>query len=310
MKYEFLHLRDPESGKAMKWSENLFDEEVLKTLRNRYESGERVALRVPMIIQERKSRNLLKSHFHIFLEKVKDNAGGRPVYIREGIVIPDNRTARTRGVRSLVVAEDHVIATFLGDSENPAHTQWQKNCANFRNKYMNGPSVLNFVINSVSEIVKIVSNSEEEIDYYILANIFPISEEGGRPKEDKIPKPDTKGDGTKGNERPALPGSSKFRVEMIRKGFVVSPEKGEKKHDKLEIKVAYQVRWGDAFKRYNPEDFDVGSSPVEIELKGAELLKAENNIIEVKVTDEKFRIKVTGFDERRDLRVSVNAKEV
>ena len=89
---------------------------------------------------------------------------GHPVFIREGIIVSDIRSPLNRGVRSLVIVEDAPLASLLGDSETPAHTQWQKDGSNYRGKYTYGPENLSFMIISVSEIVRLINEQEQEAD--------------------------------------------------------------------------------------------------------------------------------------------------
>ena len=144
----FVMLSSPDASRAWQWSKQLFPDEPLMDMRNRYERGEKIAIRVPVRVRK-KNQSPRASFFDVFLHRDGSEQSGRPVFIRDGIIIPDVHAPRTRGVRSLVNAEDLAIAAFLGDSENPAHTQWQKDGANFRGKYASGASDLQFVIRSV-----------------------------------------------------------------------------------------------------------------------------------------------------------------
>ena len=62
----------------------------------------------------------------------------------------------------MVVIERGALATMLGDSENPAHTQWQKDGSKFKDKYYYGPAFIRFVADSVSEIVRISTEAEDQ----------------------------------------------------------------------------------------------------------------------------------------------------
>src|SRR5206468_4761580 len=125
------------------------------------QAGEKVSVRVPMPVREKK-KAVRWSFFDVFLVRDGTEGRGRPVFVREGIIIPDVRGRTTRGIRALVVVEDRPLATLLGDAENPSHTQWQKECSNYRDKYLFGASNLDFVSNSVAEIVRIATEKEEK----------------------------------------------------------------------------------------------------------------------------------------------------
>ncbi|MEW6587440.1 MAG: hypothetical protein AB1442_17760, partial [Nitrospirota bacterium] len=96
-----------------------------------------------------------------------------------------------------------------------------------------------------------------------------------------------------------------------RGGFVVKTGASEaSKPELLIIRAAYQVRRGDAFRKYKPADFVIGKEPITIEPRGAEIIEEKDNLIRVRILEEDFHIEVTGFDENRDLRVSVNVREI
>jgi len=78
-----------------------------------------------------------------------------------------------RGVRSIVVAEDEAIANFLGDAENPAHTDWV-NGGNFKGKYENGSQLLEFVRHVPLEIIKAIKGGTERSGELSLAEFFAI----------------------------------------------------------------------------------------------------------------------------------------
>src|SRR5690606_28692898 len=109
----------------------------------------RAAIRVPMRIR-RKGAEPQVTFFRIFLEEDRA-AQGKPVFVRDGILISDVRAPRDPGVRCLVLIEDKPISALLGDAENPAHTQWQRDSSNFRGKYDYDAHCLRYVVRSAHE---------------------------------------------------------------------------------------------------------------------------------------------------------------
>ncbi len=93
---------------------------------------------MPVIVRPQKGSSI-ESFFDVYLLRDEQYNDGRALFVREGIMISDIRASRTRKVRALVVVEDEALATLLGDSENPAHTQWQKDSSNYKGKYIYGP---------------------------------------------------------------------------------------------------------------------------------------------------------------------------
>jgi hypothetical protein len=306
---DYIQLKSSDANRSWQWLKELFPEDSLSVLRNRYEPGEKIAIRVPVSVRE-KNHSPRASFFDVFLYRDGSEQSGRPVFIREGIIIPDIRAPRTRGVRALVNVEDGPIAAFLGDSENPAHTQWQKEGANFRGKYTSGASDLQFVIRSVHEIVNILCEQANKEDRTLLVDLFSIpapGDEDSRAREKKKPeKPGPDPD----KPTPPDPRQRPFIIDRIAGGFVVrnGDTNGSQPPKALYIRAAYQVRRGNPFKKYDPADFDF-SQHMNTQLTGATALEKKGNSLRVEIDSNDFRVEVTGFDPNRDVRVEVRRKE-
>lgn len=292
------------------WSPSLMPAEALDLLRAALERGERIALRVPLTVRA-KGRESRASYFDIFLRR-DGYESGRPVFLREGLIISDVRAPRARGVRSLVIAEDKALATLLGDSENPAHTQWQRDSSNFRGKYFYGKSYLDFVTHSASEIVKYLGASAKEEDRDLLIDFFslpaPPDEEAPEARRRKKKK---RGKLPDDELEPIEPRKKRYRIQQISGGFAVA--KGERDAplpDLLDIRVAYVVRRGQALGQYDPADFELDKSPIRFEPPpvGANVQSCSRNRAVFEVTDPDFHISVVGFDANRDLFVDVDVK--
>ncbi len=292
------------------WAPSLIPAEALDLLRAALEQGERMALRVPLTVRA-KGCEPRSSYFDIFLRR-DGYESGRPVFLREGLIISDVRAPRARGVRSLVIAEDKALATLLGDSENPAHTQWQRDSSNFRGKYFYGKSYLDFVTRSTSEIVRYLGASAKEEDRDLLIDFFslpappdaetPEARRRKKKKRGKLPDDEIE---------PIEPRKKRYRIQQISGGFSVS--KGEKDApvpDLLDIRVAYVVRRGRPLGQYDPADFELDKSPIRFEPPpvGAMVQSCSKNRALFEVTAPDFHISVVGFDANRDVFVDVDVK--
>lgn len=295
------------------WSYDLIPIDAVADLQAKLDRGEMVAIRVPIKVRRHKF-SPQESHFDIYL--VRDGVShGRTVFIREGIIISDVRATRVRGIRSLVVVDDLPLATLLGDSENPAHTEWQSKSSNFQGKYINGPSYLKFVTNCVSAIEGILGSHQREEDTTLLKDFFsipaPPAPEAAKTREKRKKK-------LAGTENPPPdsipePRLKRYRLERIAGGFRLCRGDPSAELPKLiEIRAAYDVRRGNALKKYNPADFDLGSKHFGARTicEGADLHECGKNRILLKITSSEFRLEVTGFDTNRDLLVNIRVKEI
>jgi hypothetical protein len=84
--------------------------------------------------------------------------------------------------------------------------------------------------------------------------------------------------------------------------------------DQVITRIAYEVPRGDAFSKYNENDFVVrGDGGLRVNIEGGEIVEAKGdeplpaNAIQVRVKDRiKFNLKITGFDEFRDVAVKID----
>jgi hypothetical protein len=284
---------------------------TIAILQRKLDAGERIAIRVPILVRTQRGGEE-QSFFDVFLV----NEGGkddRTVFIREGIIISDVRARRARGVRSIATIEHKPLATLLGDSENPAHTQWQKDSSNFRDKYPKtyGVAVLSYVTHSVSGIMELVSAQQREEDVTLLKDFFSLPSQDGSPIRQKRRK---KKDGTEpsGPPEPPEPRKKRYRLGKVSGGFHISAGEPDSELPQiLEIHAAYDVRRGNAFNKYDTADFRMERLPIRLEPlpRGLNIISRKGNQIIAEVQSNDFLLTVVGFDTDRDLCVDVKVKE-
>ncbi len=275
------------------WNRSLFPNGLLELLRDKLQQQQRFTIRVPVPVRKRGTA-AQESYFDVYITSDDSNYGTTPAFIREDILIADVRPRAVRdGIRALVVIDHEPLASFLRQAENPSHTQWQQN--RVKKDYIQAPSLVSFVVNSVREICSLASAENREVDKRLLADIFPLpdSDEGSNDSDNGGPN----GNGGNGH-------SSDLRINRISGGFSVTPTgQSFRAGDQVEIEVAYARSRGNAFARYRPTDFQINQELIALESLGVELTDVANNRIVARVTSPQFRVAVTGFDENRDIRV-------
>jgi hypothetical protein len=265
---------------------------------------------VPVLVRQ-KSAPSTESFFDVYLKRDERYDDGRAMFVREGIIISDVRAPRTRKVRAIVVAEHDALANLLGDSENPAHTQWQKDSSNYKGKYVYGPSYIEFVSESASKLVKFMTEDDNEQNLVLAREFFSLRDAEAPPIGETAPvtRP---GSRTPRPRPPALTRRPRLlRIAQVAGGFVLRP--GDTGTDatgrEFTIRVAFDVRRGNAFSKYAPEDFELLKGDIKPAVQeGLDVLDAEHNVLRVRITAPDFTFRLTGFDENRDL--VVQAREV
>jgi hypothetical protein len=299
-------INQPAPNSAPKWEADSIPDEIVAALRPAFEQGDRLAFKVPVVVK-RNNAPEESSFFSVFLERDLTMQSHRPMFVREGLIITDAVKQKQRGVRALVVAEDQPIATLLGDAENPAHTEWQARSAHFKDRYRHGESTLRYVKNSIVSIVQMLTMTEDEEDLTALADVFflpePPSPDEKRKSEKRKPEPGSK---PPIDDPPDPPETRPLRLTRVDGGFaLVAVKVATAAH----ITAAYEVRRGNAFKRYDPADFEFGDNWIQIATEKTTVIEAKGNQLTVGPLEEGSRLTVTGFDMARDLAVRVSVEE-
>lgn len=292
-----------------KWSKDLFTDESLSVLTESFQQGRRVAVRVPVMVR-RKAGAPEESFFDVYMERDPYEKRNRPIFVRDGIIIPKVASPQTRGVRGIVLISDPPIASFLRDAENPSHTEWQHNGSNFYGKYVSGRTDLQFVTRCVHEIRRILTEESREEDPDLLKDYFSLPAPETAVTRTRQPGQQP-GEGPE--EVPPLPPPepAPFQVGHLTDGFVLRPGRlAITEPLKIKIELAYDVRSGNPLNSYSIFDFEVDKDPIRLEPppQGLEVVRQERNIIEVKLLEPDFRISVVGFDTKRDLYINAKKK--
>ena len=123
---------------------------------------------------KKEGEDIQHSSFKVFIERDDSVERGEDFFIRDGVTITGISSLRQKSIRVIVSVSDRPLSKLLGDSENPAHTEWQERSPKFRGRYVRGASCLRYVKNSPREIVKILSRPAEGRDIKLLRDLFYI----------------------------------------------------------------------------------------------------------------------------------------
>jgi len=300
------------------WEAELFTTGQIDEFADALDSQQRVCVRIPVHVIPTGSVSEL-SFFDVVLERDPDLEQPLDEFIRSGITISGVHSLRESGIRALVIANDRAISTMLGDSENPAHTEWQDRSRNFVGKYRVGKSTLAFVKDAPRGFLRLLNKRSEQIDDTALRHLFPDpASKGGKPagetgsssKPGKKRRPRTKVDVI---SRPRI-----FKLARVTGGFTATlTEEGQKQVPiPLRVRMAYDVRKGNPYNKWAEADFDLNSNQAAMRMSGGDMLKVSGNRLEILATSPEWKLQLHGFDPKRDLivdlrrEVSQNAETV
>lgn len=100
-----------------------------------------------------------------------------------------------------------------------------------------------------------------------------------------------------------------IQISSIKGGFSLSGHfKDAEIPEQISVRVAYEVRSGNPFKKYTPLDFELDKDPIIIRPNGLEIISCRDNHLHLGVMTADFHLAVTGFDRHRDLRIKISAR--
>jgi len=302
---EFLHLIPPDIYNVPMWK---LDWLIDDHLRNRitasiekFENGEIIPFKIPLKVHIQDTKPEIR-WFEAFVQYDGNLNETDSYFIRDGINISGNKVSNKKGLRILIVLKDKKLARMFGDSENPAHTEFQRDSPNFINKYEHGSESISFLINTPENLYNLLQRTPEGIDDEILKDIFFIELEE-EPDTQKQKKEKSRGDEDDDKEPiEIISHKLPFKITKLNGGFQVSNNpKCDDVRDYMTINVAYHVMRGNPLKRYSSLDFDLSTDPIIIDSEGIEIERNSGNTLICRIIDSSFKVKVTGFDPERDL---------
>ena len=324
--------------KAPSFEEQPFSKEETERMRSDLVSGKMVGVCINIAVPAWKSGNrktagqiqvIENGSLFVFLKKTKANDKGNGYAVRDGMTLPEIRPGSVRrNIDSLVLVEQGVLSSFLGDVEGASHEKWNANNANADPKIWTkwikkgAQSRCSFCSDIADNLEKYLKENNSETnrdlfsDYFSLPDSRPILNNPGLNRDNKDKSSPTPGDDQ--TQKPAIDvrgGSpSWFRIVQSSGGFSVGREKTVPipKDARFRIKVAYATTSGDAFAKWSPFDFDFHQDHSFLKKKDGlwaipDPEPKHGNQILCQVTERHgdFLITLAGFDQDCELVVDV-----
>jgi len=290
------------------WSEkNKLDDtsiakDDLNRLRKKYQSGETISLKLPLVLVKKTAKKGLKTHFNLFLSRPAGLLKGMDIYVRGGLTLPGEAKFDKQGKKGFgaLVADDVGIASFLGDAENAAHTNWVIHAEKAKNNYKNSESHIRLIRQTLVQLFEVIEDEHESVSKESLINYFWL------PKPAETPKRKEKG------TSPTTPiiilpkKPQKLSILQSLDGFKI---KGTGNIDAadlpltLTIRAAYDIPKGNAYKKYSPHDFTVGvKGSIKTTLSGGiASTNFSGNTWICQITSPNFSLSAERFDTHRDI---------
>ncbi len=278
--------------------------ETLENLRSRYNDGELLAFQFKLRVNKHQGDPTQFGVFNLFVRRSAESHRCIETTLREGLAISGVGSVNIPGVSVITYAGNNPVGTVLGDSENPAHTQWR--IAGMNKKYPEGAALVKLVSGASQKVIGLLTRVDDGLNESLLEDFFSIPDPENKPK----PSPTKKGNK---KDPPPLPDPKQKNFYLncykLDNGFkVVRHENANQPVQGFVIRAAYEVARGNPFNKHHLADFDFAhpdKAGLEYIGKGVEFENIQPARVTVKVTEEDFHFSVTGFDPHRDLIVDV-----
>lgn len=282
-----------------------FDPQTLETLRTQFALEKLTAVKVQMALPRRQGPDEI-GELYVFLQRQPDEGRSDTYYVREGMTITKlNSRAGLRGVHAFVVVEKGPLASLLGDSEGPAHEDWDTSEDRPNRTWTKWKGRVKFCRRIVDDLAELLTPPATKADFDLLSDFFSI-EKTEAPQRSRLPKHE-------GNGHPDFGDISAkprwYRLDGRRGGFRIAhnPAQALPVSPRLRVSVAYDLPSGNPIKKWSPFDFEFGkSSRLKLSGKNVKAVPQAGNIVILNIEAEAFAFGVDGFDEHRDLLVRID----
>lgn len=298
----------------------------LALMREYFDAGEMLMLEFMIPFTDLREQQNKKGKLNIFFQKLGPNEVAPKEFMRLSISLTKmaNSLSKTipKNVFCFVMIEDADMSDFVLSAEDVAHIMLTK--TQFNKKKLFAPvEALGFVSGVSDYLYKILSRADEDspiiesFDEHIFSIKLPDTtvQNVKKKKKKKIvpPKIEVQNRKIQVFEQRELKDESALEVYAL-STFQDALDQGRMKLPiKLLIKCAYLTLNGpnEAWKLYSKHDFEIGKDiKVTFDSNGSiDTIKKELNTLCVSVNSTDFRIKLSGFDENRDLTTSIRLEE-
>ena len=134
-----------------------------------------MSVRAPLKIKPR-GEQAASTYIDLFLKNATPGEHVQTLVVRGSITVPtEGKKINLPDCHAALVATDELISRFLGDAENPAHTQWNERAEKLRLSWESGSSALRRVRAALPELYGMVAERIERDDPLALLEFFQAS---------------------------------------------------------------------------------------------------------------------------------------
>ncbi len=272
-----------------------FAPDQIDAMKNRFSNGKLVHCRVPVELRRKTGQNETGS-IDLFVRSLADGESAFSLFARGPITLPGERQFQGSMALGAMIANEGVVAEFLGDAENPAHTAWNANAEKLAANWDDQKTSLSSIRRALRDFFDLVYDQKEMKDDDALIDFFSIAEKTtARKKRKKVRKPTVN----------VQPREAAIRIHSEHGGFRITSAAGAQSWEypkRIRVRMAYDMIGFDPFRRFSLFDFDLRKSGnIGFEVVEGRVEIRTSNTLFFDVTGPDFCLRAFGFDARRDL---------
>ncbi|CAN0389846.1 unnamed protein product, partial [Phaeothamnion confervicola] len=275
-----------------------FPDDGVQALRDRIEKGERVFVRCPLTVKQKKGVAVSTS-FDVHLEVPDDLERTEEAYIRRDLLIGSEShlaaSSYLQRARGLTLIEEEAMSAFMADAEEPTHLKWNASRPRLAEDYSNPGATVRAVRLALPRLLAFLSGGIVKRDIKTLARFFskPASDgtkhvPGGGGRGEKDTKPEVR-------DLPE-PVRKPFRLVTGANSIRVLPNGSVSlKRTELPVvctlEVAYEGLDQNPFREFDLFDFDLADGRAyPVNASGLTILEKTGNRIEFEVSEPEFEL--------------------
>lgn len=292
----------------------IFDEDALQGMRDGIQNQKMVSIRLPLKVKH-KSGQSSDCHFDVHLALPTELEEAEHAVIRKDLLIgeePVGAGKLRQRARALTLITNNELSRLLLSAEEATHLRWNMRLPRLGEYYRSGNDAVHLVRHAASKLLDMLTGGDQEKDFKLLAKYFsvpgptsPIPSKGKKsPKGRHMVEP---------SEIPP-PEKKLLSIEAMDDGCRIRAAKDDAIAQSLlpiqvKVEFAYEGLDKDAFSEYDPLDFNLNEDQFRVTYKGCLVDTRSLNLLEFKVYEPDFEVRVSGFDKNLRLRIRMLYKE-
>ena len=170
--------------------DNLSSHQV-ETMKAEFSGGGLIHLRVPVTLKPKGMEKQI-GNIDLFVQALAEDDDPFSLFARGPITLPRERHFAGAAARGAMIAHDDIVAEFLGDAENPAHTGWNSHAEKLNANWDHPRKTLAAIRHSLRDLYNVIADQKETQDEDALIDFFflPDMKQASKRKQKRIKKPD------------------------------------------------------------------------------------------------------------------------